>query len=313
MPGLRFEPFSDAHLDDAAELLAARHRRHLAAEPLLSAEPDFRVEVEEAWNEEGAEGSVAIEDGELRGYLLAAPRSFTNTGLTWMLVEFAGLALEGDPETLRDLYADAAQRWVADGHTRHGVYVPTSEPGLVDAWFRLCFGGSAVTAARETAAESFESKLKVRGGTPDDLEDAARLDGLMAESMQPAPSFSGMTTISDENRVEEWRGTWDDQEPFKHFVAELNGRIVGHLLLYTGRSGLRIPADSIDLADAATEPAARGLGVGRALTAHALTWAHEHGYRSMTVDWRMTNLLASRFWPKRGFRPTFLRMYRSIP
>jgi hypothetical protein len=27
----------------------------------------------------------------------------------------------------------------------------------------------------------------------------------------------------------------------------------------------------------------------------------------------VTNLLASRFWPRRGFRTTFLRLYRSIP
>jgi GNAT superfamily N-acetyltransferase len=53
--------------------------------------------------------------------------------------------------------------------------------------------------------------------------------------------------------------------------------------------------------------------VGRALTAHVLEWAKEHGYGSMTTDWRMMNLFASRFWPARGFRPTFLRMYRSIP
>jgi hypothetical protein len=33
----------------------------------------------------------------------------------------------------------------------------------------------------------------------------------------------------------------------------------------------------------------------------------------MVTDWRMTNMLASRFWPKRGFRVTFLRLYRSIP
>ena len=46
---------------------------------------------------------------------------------------------------------------------------------------------------------------------------------------------------------------------------------------------------------------------------HVLTWAHEHGYAAMTTDWRMTNLLASRFWPRRGFRETFLRLYRSIP
>nr|MDP9491686.1 GNAT family N-acetyltransferase [Actinomycetota bacterium] len=276
MPGLRFEPFADAHLADAAELLAARHRRHLAEEPLLAAEPDFRAEVEEAWREEGASGSALTEDGELRGYLIAAPNSFANAGLTWNLVGFAGLALEGDPEVLRDLYAHAAERWVEAGHTRHGVYVPASEPGLIDAWFRLCFGGSAVTAVRETAAESFESDVIVRDGTPDDLEEAARLDRLMGESMQPAPSFSAMATMSDEDSVEEWRDTWDDQQ-LRHFVAELGGRLVGHSLLYTGRSGLRIPADSIDLAGASTEPGSRGLGVGRALTAHVLTWAHEHG------------------------------------
>jgi len=33
----------------------------------------------------------------------------------------------------------------------------------------------------------------------------------------------------------------------------------------------------------------------------------------MTTDWRVTNLWASRFWPKRGFRTAFLRLYRSIP
>ena len=57
----------------------------------------------------------------------------------------------------------------------------------------------------------------------------------------------------------------------------------------------------------------RMLAVGLALFAHAMTWAHEHGFTSMITDWRMTNLLASRFWPARGFRPTFIRLYRSIP
>ncbi len=312
MPGLRFEPFADEHLDDAAALLAERHRRHLAEEPLLAAEPDFRAELEEAWRQEGASGSVVSEGGELRGYLIAAPRSFTNTGLKWNLVDFAGFALEGDPEVLRDLFAAAAERWVEAGQTRHGVYVPASDPGLIDAWFRLCFGGSGYTAARETAAEAFESDALVRDGTSGDMAEAIRLDDLMAEAMQPAPSFSGMTAISSEDRLEEWDGAWDDPE-IKHFVAEQDERIVGHLVLYKGRKGLRIPADSIDISDASTEPEARGTGVGRALTAHALTWAGEQGYGSLTTDWRMTNLFASRFWPRRGFRPTFIRMYRSIP
>src|SRR3954471_12015117 len=35
MAGLEIVPFTDAHLDDAAALLAARHERHREAEPLL--------------------------------------------------------------------------------------------------------------------------------------------------------------------------------------------------------------------------------------------------------------------------------------
>jgi GNAT superfamily N-acetyltransferase len=88
---------------------------------------------------------------------------------------------------------------------------------------------------------------------------------------------------------------------------------VGHALLYRRPPDLRVPADSIDLAQASTEPDARGSGIGRALTAHVLAWAHSAGIPTMVTDWRMTNLLASRFWPKRGFRTTFLRLYRSIP
>jgi GNAT superfamily N-acetyltransferase len=74
-----------------------------------------------------------------------------------------------------------------------------------------------------------------------------------------------------------------------------------------------IATRGIDLAHAATLDDVRGSGVGLALTHHAFAWAHEQGFRSMTTDWRAVNLLSSRFWPKRGFRPQYLRLYRAIP
>jgi GNAT superfamily N-acetyltransferase len=113
--------------------------------------------------------------------------------------------------------------------------------------------------------------------------------------------------------VEEWADTWREAETYRHFVAERDGQIVGHILLYRRPPDLRVPADSIDLAQASTRPPERGSGVGVALTHHVIRWAHDHGYPTMITDWRMTNLLASRFWPKRGFRASFLRLYRSIP
>ena len=54
-------------------------------------------------------------------------------------------------------------------------------------------------------------------------------------------------------------------------------------------------------------------GIGVALTDASLAAAAEDGYTAMVTDWRVTNLLASRFWPTRGFRPAFYRLYRSIP
>ena len=80
-----------------------------------------------------------------------------------------------------------------------------------------------------------------------------------------------------------------------------------------GHATLARPDGACFLAFAVTDPEARGLGAGTALTRAAFAWAHRAGYRSMVTDWRVTNLLSSRFWPRRGFRTTFLRLYRSIP
>jgi GNAT superfamily N-acetyltransferase len=298
---MKIVPFADEHLDAAAEMLAARHARHRVAEPLLPAEVDFRAQVESEWSADGASGVISPE-----GYLFGRPDSH---GLT---VGIGGHAVSGDPEHARDLYAAAAAAWVEAGHRSHMVFVPSSDEALVDAWFRLSFGASAVLATRETAGEEpYDADVAIRPGTPDDFGSAARLELAMFESMQPSPSFSGLTLQTPEEVEAEWRE--DDFSPFELFVAERDGRIVGHLLLYRRPPDLRVPPDSIDLGQASTYPEARGTGVGRALTAHAMRWADEHGHPTMVTDWRMTNLSASRFWPRRGFRTTFLRLNRVIP
>jgi ribosomal protein S18 acetylase RimI-like enzyme len=76
---------------------------------------------------------------------------------------------------------------------------------------------------------------------------------------------------------------------------------------------LSLPDRACYLAFASTVPEARGTGIGVALTDASLARAAEQGYEVMVTDWRMTNLLASRFWPRRGFRTFLLRLYRSIP
>jgi GNAT superfamily N-acetyltransferase len=301
-------PFADEHVEGAAALLAERHAAHRTAQPLLPDRSDFEAQIE--MERQDATGAVALEGGAVVGYLLGQQRENVMGRHVWSHV--AGHAVR-DPELIRDLYAGAAQRWVDEGYTNHFVFVPSHDTDLVDAWFRLCFGASAVLAIRETGPEGFEGgDVEIRHGTRDDYPEAARLELEMSRSMQPAPSFSGIELQSPDEVLAEWLED-DDDEDFELFVAERDGRIVGQFLLYRRPPDLRVPDGSIDLAQASTEPAARGTGVGRALAAHVIRWAHENGHASMTTDWRMTNLWASRFWPKRGFRPVFLRLYRSIP
>jgi predicted N-acetyltransferase YhbS len=301
-------PFGDEHLEGAARLLAERHARHREVEPLLPEDVDFAAEIEKERDE--LPGTVALQGDEVVGYLVGKRREDHVGPHVWSYV--AGHAVR-EPELTRDLYAAVAGEWVDAGVTRHFAYVPYL-PDLVDPWFRLSFGASAVLAARETAAEPpVDAGVVLRESTPDDVRAAAELERAMQESMVPAPSFGWTQPDEKATIVEEWADTWDQPETYRHFVAERDGEIVGHILLYRRPVDLRVPADSIDLAQASTRPSLRGTGVGLALTNHVLRWAYEQDFPTMITDWRMTNMFASRFWPKRGFRPTFLRVYRSIP
>jgi ribosomal protein S18 acetylase RimI-like enzyme len=310
MPAVRLVPFEERHLPEAAALLADRHRRHRLVEPLLPDVDDFEEQVARDWRHEGASGAVALDGDEVAGYLIGYPRE--DPAGTYVWIDLAGHAAR-EPELVRDLYQSAAAAWVEAGLKRHMVFVPALRE-LVEPWSRLSFGVSAALAARETAIEPEPAPgITVRASLPADLERVAMLATEMAKVLAASPSFSGHAVPTAEESDEEWSDTWDDPR-FTHFVAEHRGEIAGELLLYRRPEGdLRVPPSSIDLAHAATEPSLRGTGVGLALTAHALSWANAHGYDTMITDWRMTNLLASRFWPRRGFRETFLRLYRSIP
>jgi GNAT superfamily N-acetyltransferase len=297
MAGLEIHALSDLR-EEAAALLAERYTRQVEAEPLLPPIDDFELHLP-------PEGHVATRDGKAVAYLAGA---IEGDLARW---QFAGHAAR-EPEALRDLFAHQAAKL---GVSRFMLTVPATDPGLVDVWFRLAFGCQAVWAVREVEpVERVEFAGTVRAALEEDLDAIVEFDELLYAHQAESPSFSELTVPPREALREEAREIWVEPDQHVPFVAELDGRVIGFLLLYRRPAGdLRVPANSIDLAFAATREDVRGAGAGRALTAHAFDWAHAEGFEAMTVDWRSVNVQSSRFWPRRGFRPQYLRLYRAVP
>ncbi len=173
-----------------------------------------------------------------------------------------------------------------------------------------------------------------RGRSYDDLADAlaitpervrelavdalVELSPLIADHQERAPVFG--VGIPRE-APEEVRADIVEDLPkpeIADLVSEQDGRVVGSfqlvpLELSGAHTSVARPAGAVFLNWAATQPEVRGSGAGVALLEASFAWAREQGYTTMVTDWRETNLLSSRFWPRRGFRRSFVRLYRSIP
>jgi GNAT superfamily N-acetyltransferase len=315
-------PLDSGDLDDAARLLADRHRRHRVAEPLL--DPAYedaagaRDEIEALLADATAQGWTARREGSFVGYLISIAKDETTWGPN-VWVEPAGHAATA-PEVVRAMYATAGDAWADDKRFNQHAVVPASDASLVEAWFSLDFGQQHLHAVREVPPPAFgvraTSELIVRRAAPHDVRTLAELELVLPNHMRGAPVFSRLPIQPLEEVVAEMEADWDDSK-YTIFVAEHEGRVVGDAIAIDlkespGNSSLIRPASAGFLGYAAVFADARGLGAGRALGEAVLAWSRDAGYGAVATDWRSTNIEADRAWRGLGFRPTFRRLHRSI-
>ena len=303
---MKIVPFAEEHVHAAAEMLAARHAAHRVAFPALPAEADYRGEIA-ALLAAGATG--AFTDG---AYVLGRSDPSDLWGPN-VWIEAAGHAAT-DPELVRDVWAEAAAGWVERGLKAHYVLVPATDAGLLDAWFRLGFGAQHGHGLIEIPEREWPPG--VREATEEDIEALVEVGPFLSRHHTGSPVFS---TAPEQTAEEVRTDVLDDfaTEGVANLVFEADGRIVGNFFvcpieLSSANSGLARPPGAAFLGFAVVYPEARGTGAGVALTDASFAWARGQGYTVMATDWRETNLLASRFWPRRGFRTTFLRLHRWI-
>ncbi|HET8528287.1 MAG TPA: GNAT family N-acetyltransferase, partial [Gaiellaceae bacterium] len=185
--------------------------------------------------------------------------------------------------------------------------IADATPAALDPWYRLGFAQMHAYAARASGSEPFDLPgVTLRQGTVEDIETALRLDRLVYEAQAAPPSFSPYEPDEREHR-QSWRETLEADD-VDYRIAERAGRPVGHVTLYPDPGD----GEALHLASTAVVPEERGAGVGRLLTAFALRRAAELGLPRLRTNWRVTNLVASRYWPARGFELTHIRLVRRV-
>ena len=214
-----------------------------------------------------------------------------------------------------DLYAFSSQRWVDEGRTRHYALVPGLDD-QIGAWFRLSFGAQHAHGIKEIDAQGWPPGT--RRAEHGDIEALIDLTPLIDRHQALAPVFSGIDRDEDADALRAMLADDIRDDELGELVYERDGRVIASFEIApveksSAHRGLARPDGAALLGWAASLPDVRGSGAGVALTQAAFAWAHEQGYASMVTDWRETNLLSSRFWPARGFRRSFVRLYRSIP
>jgi GNAT superfamily N-acetyltransferase len=320
MSGAHVRPFQAGDIPAAGALLAARHRAHRLSCPLLSPryenDQEAAAHVGAAFALPGASGAVAAAGDDIAGFVLGAPKDNPVWGAN-VWVDAAGHAA-AEPELVRDMYGLAAARWAQESRSAHYVLVPASDADLLRAWYRLGFGQQQAHAVRPLPAEPATAtrKIAVRRAQRGDLPALARLEVELPRQHSLAPVFSASPVPSYEECLAGWEEDFDDPT-YTTFVAELEGAVVGSSIgcaLETagGHPPFTRPDHAGFLAFAAVFPHARGFGAGRALGEAVIAWTAQAGYDCVVTDWRVTNLLSSRTWPRLGFKESFLRLHRVI-
>ncbi len=296
-------PAGAADLDEVVALAVAERRRAVAAQPLLGNGFTTAEQVAPALGT--AEQWVAR-----RGGLVVAALCVDRDDRSAV----AGpLGVLGDPAALADVYAAAAEGWVADGVVHHVLALHQPSP-LHDALVDLGFGHEQAYAVRPLDVDVTPMSvpgLSLRAGTVDDLDAVMELAPLISLHQAGSPVFAPRDAayfdgLRDQH-AEELVG--DDA---RYTLGLLRGRLVAMTVVYDGDVSPTVPEGACELAVCMVAADVRGHGVGLALTAAALQSAREAGFTSMQTDWRTTNLLSSRFWPARGFRRVVVRLVRQV-
>ncbi|MFN8412602.1 MAG: GNAT family N-acetyltransferase [Anaerolineales bacterium] len=318
-----FLPFTEKMIPEAGRLLAQRHKHNRTIQPLLPArfedEGVSTKAVEALWQKKLKSGYAAFRNGKMIAYLIGEflVQPWGRCGYVYL----PGYALAESESTniLQDLYALLGEGWVKNGVFSHNLYISATDAHIVNAFFSLGFGKERVDALmdlRSLAIPTIESPsgISIRRTGTGDNEYLGGLSDVIFRALANPPYWHPTVPEDWDELHEGWSELADDKEWTVWLALENNKALgtVGFRPEEEEATSILVSPKTVYLSVAATKPEARGRGVSTFLTWQGLKQSQEDGYQICYTNWISSNLLASRFWPRFGFKDVAYRLTKKI-
>ena len=313
---LVIDDLDDSTLERAGALMACEHAAARQVRPELPASfeaADVCTAALHRLCDSAHRGLVATGNGRTLAIMTAAVRENPAA------VRYARLPPEGfavDPDiadptgVLAAIFADLASPLIADGVLRYYL-LHAALPRLSEALSNLGFGRHGAYGVQPAAPRRSSSAVAVRVAGAGDLDTVARLALVEIQHRSTPPMFTLPHEPPLADLIAEHRALRENGAV--HLLATLDGRDVGLLTVELSSPVPRLCPDGQPyIGPTATLPGARGRGVGHPLVDTALTWAHDHDYRWISVDFETANPLSRPFWFNAGFRPAGYGVLRLV-
>lgn len=260
-------------------------------------------------------GIGAFANNELVGYIMGEIKIDNRRG-RYAWVPYEGMAIRTDQssELIRYLYAKVSVLWLEQGCFSHYTLIPLGNQIYCDAFQQLSFSIEQVHGVMNMEEyKPFENvaDLDIRLANKMDSEIMSKMSSIISTYQNLAPAFIPVLPEVVASINEGFKRSVEEDDVII-LIAEKDMKELGFQEYEIISPDLMTPDDGIELCTAGTYYSHMGSGIGKKLMNEGCRIMKEKGYGSISIDWRITNLSSSTFWPKCGFKPITYRMVRFI-
>ena len=315
--------FSKEMIPEAAGLLAQRHACNRQALPLLPprfAEPQAAEKaVGAVWGKKFKHGYAAFRGGRMSAYLIGEYMVNPWGRCGYVYLPGCGLAEGEKPSMLQDLYARLGDEWLKHGVFSHAAYVSAADRPVIEAFFNMGFGKERVDALLDLRTLDIPQLADPDGVTiriagKGDNHHLGSVSHLIMDALSSAPYWHPVPPEDYLELKEGWSELADDEE-WTVWMALEDGSVLGTVGFrpeWEEDEQMLAAPHTVYLSVAATLPQARGRGVANLLTWRGLERARREGYEICYTNWISPNFLASRYWPRFGFKDVAYRLSKQV-